>query len=225
MFGPKPEKWSDNTVLTENIFLDSSALPSLEPDLEKFISEAKESGFKVVVLAFSSMPVSARRILKIAVKIIARCTPEVCVVALIGNHQFNLSTISDGEKHEAEVVPSAVVSQTVGSMSQHKSTDSLASYVSDFSLVDGDGTGEDTEVTLNRLLPFFSAPMNFFRKLASIKKLRETADEYIREKRLFVAKKAPFGRLFPLMDCIVAHGGLGTTGDAIRSSVPVIITG
>ncbi len=45
------------------------------------------------------------------------------------------------------------------------------------------------------------------------------------EGRILVDKGAPFGRLFPLLDAVVAHGGLGTTGEVIMSKIPCIITG
>mmetsp|Transcript_12061 Transcript_12061/g.15716 ORF Transcript_12061/g.15716 Transcript_12061/m.15716 type:complete len:185 (+) Transcript_12061:34-588(+) len=45
------------------------------------------------------------------------------------------------------------------------------------------------------------------------------------EGRLFVDMGAPFGKLFPLMDAVVTHGGLGSIGEAILSKAPVIVTG
>ena len=48
---------------------------------------------------------------------------------------------------------------------------------------------------------------------------------FLREGRMHVAKGAPFGRLFPLCDAVIIHGGLGTTGEALMAGKPVIITG
>jgi hypothetical protein len=36
---------------------------------------------------------------------------------------------------------------------------------------------------------------------------------------------APFGILFPFCDFLVIHGGLGTTGEALRAGKPCLITG
>eukprot|EP01123_Difflugia_compressa_P010658 TRINITY_DN3966_c0_g1_i1.p1 TRINITY_DN3966_c0_g1~~TRINITY_DN3966_c0_g1_i1.p1 ORF type:complete len:354 (+),score=65.46 TRINITY_DN3966_c0_g1_i1:46-1062(+) len=48
----------------------------------------------------------------------------------------------------------------------------------------------------------------------------------LKEKGLLLEEKgAPFGRLFPRLDCIIIHGGLGTTAEALRVGVPVIVTG
>jgi len=43
---------------------------------------------------------------------------------------------------------------------------------------------------------------------------------YLREE-----KSVNYSSIFPLMDCIIIHGGLGTTADALRAGVPVIVTG
>eukprot|EP01127_Copromyxa_protea_P014440 TRINITY_DN4019_c0_g1_i2.p1 TRINITY_DN4019_c0_g1~~TRINITY_DN4019_c0_g1_i2.p1 ORF type:complete len:1029 (+),score=204.55 TRINITY_DN4019_c0_g1_i2:415-3087(+) len=45
------------------------------------------------------------------------------------------------------------------------------------------------------------------------------------EGSLLEAAGAPFGKLFPEMDTIIVHGGLGTTAEAMRAGVPVMITG
>jgi len=43
--------------------------------------------------------------------------------------------------------------------------------------------------------------------------------------KLLEANNAPFGALFPHMSLLIIHGGLGTTAEAIRSGLPVIVTG
>jgi sterol 3beta-glucosyltransferase len=53
---------------------------------------------------------------------------------------------------------------------------------------------------------------------AEIKKL--TAENLI-----FEAAGAPFGNLFPKLDAIVIHGGLGTTAEALRVGVPTMVCG
>lgn len=42
--------------------------------------------------------------------------------------------------------------------------------------------------------------------------------------RFFVAKSAPFGRLFPRCAVVVHHGGSGTTAIAARAGVPQVVT-
>mmetsp|Transcript_2467 Transcript_2467/g.4774 ORF Transcript_2467/g.4774 Transcript_2467/m.4774 type:complete len:1014 (+) Transcript_2467:114-3155(+) len=57
------------------------------------------------------------------------------------------------------------------------------------------------------------------------RKVEKLVQQFSQEGRLLVDSGAPFGRLFPEMDCVIAHGGLGTTGEAIMCEVPVIVTG
>eukprot|EP01126_Amoeba_proteus_P014961 TRINITY_DN16645_c0_g1_i1.p1 TRINITY_DN16645_c0_g1~~TRINITY_DN16645_c0_g1_i1.p1 ORF type:complete len:279 (+),score=76.96 TRINITY_DN16645_c0_g1_i1:1-837(+) len=42
---------------------------------------------------------------------------------------------------------------------------------------------------------------------------------------LLEASGAPFGKLFPEMNAVVIHGGLGTTAEALRAGIPIIVTG
>lgn len=149
-FGGRPHDWGPKSVLTNYIFLRGRTVPPLDSKHVDFIEQARSKGRKLIVLAFSSMPVERLDILRIANKIISQCEKEVCIFALIGDH--------------------------VGDPGN-----------------DGDVEG--------------------------------TAAAYTTQGRLLVDKGAPFGRLFPLMDAIVSHGGLGTTGEAIMACVPVIITG
>mmetsp|Transcript_17964 Transcript_17964/g.29140 ORF Transcript_17964/g.29140 Transcript_17964/m.29140 type:complete len:977 (+) Transcript_17964:168-3098(+) len=149
-FGGKPDDWADTSVLTNYIFLRGGTVPPLSTEHVRFIKNAKQRGDKLLVLAFSSMPVEKLDILRIANKIISKCEKRVCVMAMIGSH-------TDDPGHDAEI--------------------------------------------------------------------ESLAEKYKEEGRLIVSKGAPFGRLFPLMDCIVTHGGLGSTGEALMSQVPVIVTG
>jgi len=57
------------------------------------------------------------------------------------------------------------------------------------------------------------------------KAVEEKAEELKKEGRILEEKGAPFGKLFPELDCIIIHGGLGTTAEALRVGVPVIVTG
>ncbi|GBG28758.1 Sterol 3-beta-glucosyltransferase [Hondaea fermentalgiana] len=146
----RPADWGPKSILTNYIFLRGKTVPPLDPKHVDFIEQARNNGRKLVVLAFSSMPVERLDILRIAIKIISGCEKEVSIFALIGDHVGDPGNDSD---------------------------------------VEGAAAG------------------------------------YAAKGRLLVDKGAPFGRLFPLMDAIVAHGGLGTTGEAIMAGVPVIITG
>merc|ERR1739845_38288 len=56
-------------------------------------------------------------------------------------------------------------------------------------------------------------------------KVGKAVEEAVVAGRLFLAKGAPFGRLFPLVDAVVLHGGLGTTSEAIQAKVPTIVAG
>jgi len=150
MFGGLPPDWAPTSYLTNYIFLRGDTVPPLSESHLSFISQARKLDRKLIVLAFSSMPVEKLDILRIAVKIVEECQKEVCIFALIGDHV--------------------------------------------------DDPGHDAKLEA---------------KVASLEKTG----------RILVDKGASFGRLFPKLDCIVAHGGLGTTGEAIMSGVPVVTTG
>lgn len=55
--------------------------------------------------------------------------------------------------------------------------------------------------------------------------IQEKSQRLKAEGSLLEAAGAPFGKLFPEMDTIIVHGGLGTTAEAMRAGVPVMITG
>lgn len=55
--------------------------------------------------------------------------------------------------------------------------------------------------------------------------VEEHAMDLICEGRLLVEAGAPFSKLFPQVDCIIAHGGLGTTGEILRAAKPCLTTG
>ena len=109
---------------------------------------------KLVVLAFSSMPVGKYEIMNVSVKLVKECTSgNVCVIAL-------------SRKWNEKVQPS----------------DKARVLENDF-------------------------------------------DDLVSDGRIILRPGAPFDKLFPRVDAIVSHGGLGTTFEAILSKVPVIITG
>uniref|UniRef100_A0A7S3PHE7 FYVE-type domain-containing protein n=2 Tax=Aplanochytrium stocchinoi TaxID=215587 RepID=A0A7S3PHE7_9STRA len=194
-FGEKPRKWSENTVFTDNIFLRGHTLPELSNDLKAFIDAAKSRGEKVVVLAFSSMPVSFCTIIDIAVKLIEETENRVSIIALIGNHD---------EKRTMKVDNNF---RTMGSFKSYQDTK--------HQLIDASGRREllieniEIGVAENQ----------------GIVKIEQKIKRYEMEGRLFVDMGAPFGKLFPLMDAVVTHGGLGSIGEAILSKAPVIVTG
>jgi len=51
------------------------------------------------------------------------------------------------------------------------------------------------------------------------------ADELKTQNKLIEVGGAPFGVLFPLVDFVVVHGGLGTTSEAFRAGKPLLVTG
>lgn len=51
------------------------------------------------------------------------------------------------------------------------------------------------------------------------------AEEYARDDRLLIVDGAPFSKLFPRLDFLVTHGGLGTTAEALAAGVPCMVTG
>lgn len=85
MFGGKPADWSENSIFTDCIFLRGGAVPPIADDAITFIDGVRAmDGGKIVVLAFSSMPVSKTNIVSIALKIIEECKSKACVFALVG---------------------------------------------------------------------------------------------------------------------------------------------
>eukprot|EP00588_Corethron_pennatum_P029796 CAMPEP_0194317800 /NCGR_PEP_ID=MMETSP0171-20130528/14523_1 /TAXON_ID=218684 /ORGANISM="Corethron pennatum, Strain L29A3" /LENGTH=714 /DNA_ID=CAMNT_0039074521 /DNA_START=78 /DNA_END=2225 /DNA_ORIENTATION=+ len=148
LFGGKPKDWSENAVFTDCIFLRGDTVPPLADDAKTFLENAKamDQG-RVVVLAFSSMPVTRDQIVDIALRLISSCQRTICVFALSAS-----------------------------------------------------GTGDEG-------------------------KLNSRALNAIKEGRLFLASRAPFGRLFSEADAIVLHGGLGTTCEALQAKKPAIVTG
>jgi len=56
--------------------------------------------------------------------------------------------------------------------------------------------------------------------------LVEAADRLAEDRRLLVLRRpVPFGALFPAVDAVVLHGGLGVTSEALQAGVPVITSG
>eukprot|EP00997_Jenningsia_sp_PLL12_P009556 NODE_653_length_1540_cov_56.389671_g536_i0.p1 GENE.NODE_653_length_1540_cov_56.389671_g536_i0~~NODE_653_length_1540_cov_56.389671_g536_i0.p1 ORF type:complete len:345 (-),score=82.55 NODE_653_length_1540_cov_56.389671_g536_i0:138-1172(-) len=150
-FGGKPQDWNEATVLTDFIFLRKGATPPLTPSFVNFIESAKSNYRRLVVMAFSSMPVPRADILEIAVNMVENCKYPVSVIALVGPRDLSKETLKPSLEKKAE-------------------------------------------------------------ELKSSGKILED-------------KGAPFGELFQHMDCLIVHGGLGTTAEALRVGVPVMVTG
>ena len=83
-FGGKPNDWPASAAFTEFIFLRTAGIQKLEEDYTTFIAKNKEAGRPLVLMAFSSMPVSRVDILKTACMIINECKPSPSVVAMVG---------------------------------------------------------------------------------------------------------------------------------------------
>lgn len=148
-FGGKPRDWSENTVLSDFIFLRGGETQSLSARLQSFIDKAKLAHAPLVVMAFSSMPVSRDRILEIAIKMISECKWKPRIICLAG--------------------------------------------------------------------PTVENPLS--------ESLLEKRNKFEEEGTLFEAQGASFGILFDLVDCLIIHGGLGTTAEALRAGLPTIVTG
>lgn len=53
--------------------------------------------------------------------------------------------------------------------------------------------------------------------------VQKTLEKY--KNKIFFDKGAPFNLLFPFMDVLIIHGGLGTTSEALLAGKPTIVTG
>lgn len=82
-FGGKPPEWNNKACLTEFIFLQGGAVPKLDSKMVEFIAIARKNNRKVVVMAFSSMPVSRASIMNIVIKICKECEKPCSVIALV----------------------------------------------------------------------------------------------------------------------------------------------
>jgi hypothetical protein len=69
-FGGKPIEYGPNAIFTDFIFLRNGSTSPLEEELLNFIQEAKQAKEPVIVMAFSSMPVTRSKILQIAISMI-----------------------------------------------------------------------------------------------------------------------------------------------------------
>jgi len=75
------------------------------------------------------------------------------------------------------------------------------------------------------LQPSIIAIMGSSHSSEAKKTYQERVDHLKSQGRLLEVKSAPFSKLFPLMDCLIVHGGLGTISEAFRAGVPIIVTG
>ncbi|KAH9256293.1 hypothetical protein BASA81_005514 [Batrachochytrium salamandrivorans] len=151
-FGGRPQDWPKSIQMTDFIFLQGEGVvPKLSEVVVKFIESAKLANEPVVVMTFSSMPVSRRTIVQSALAITTECKSQPRVIALSGA----------------------------------KIRDSLGAS-------------------------------------AAISKQLEQA---VQEGKVLELEGAPFGLLFSHVDAAVIHGGLGTTGDAMRAGIPTSVAG
>lgn len=55
--------------------------------------------------------------------------------------------------------------------------------------------------------------------------LEVEAKKYIAQDRLLIQNGAPYSKLFPEMDFIITHGGLGSTAEALATGKPLLVAG
>eukprot|EP00497_Spongosphaera_streptacantha_P005774 TRINITY_DN797_c0_g1_i2.p1 TRINITY_DN797_c0_g1~~TRINITY_DN797_c0_g1_i2.p1 ORF type:complete len:365 (-),score=79.23 TRINITY_DN797_c0_g1_i2:3-1097(-) len=85
-FGKRPVDWQSNTRFTDFIFLRCpfDKAQSLNDELAMFLEAQKKSGDPVVLIAFSSMPVSRRDIYNICIKMCDETEKKPRVIAVEG---------------------------------------------------------------------------------------------------------------------------------------------
>eukprot|EP01127_Copromyxa_protea_P012705 TRINITY_DN3334_c0_g1_i3.p1 TRINITY_DN3334_c0_g1~~TRINITY_DN3334_c0_g1_i3.p1 ORF type:complete len:298 (+),score=52.07 TRINITY_DN3334_c0_g1_i3:343-1236(+) len=86
-FGGKPADWNSNSVLTDFIFLRQEGKNELSSEVTTFVEKSKAAGRPIVVMGFSSMPISREKILEVSLNLIAKTEKEVHVIALVGDKQ------------------------------------------------------------------------------------------------------------------------------------------
>ena len=201
--------------------MEPKKLPELSSALEKFLTTAKTKNLGLVVLAFSSMPVSARLSLQIARRLIENCDPKVCVVAVIAKHRTKTAGwLPSLERIQLVDIPS------IKSDENNRTLPSLGSDRS-FEVLSPEDVDENSPQTsiLECLKGKFCCIFNCINRKEEIREMKCKIEKYMKENRLLVVHEAPFGKLFPRMDCIICHGGLGTVGTAMKSGIPTIVTG
>ena len=90
-FGGRPEDWNTKIKMTNFIFLRNQN-DKLNSNITNFINMSKENNKKLVVMAFSSMPVSKLQMIKIAIKIINNCSVNVIVMSGGDNKDLDAET-------------------------------------------------------------------------------------------------------------------------------------
>jgi len=86
---PRPADWPSSVCLTDFIFLKSKVqgANAFGPDLNAFINNAKAAGRKLVVMTFSSMPVSRKQMLD-------------CSIQMVTKSKYPLSLVYVGKKYD-----------------------------------------------------------------------------------------------------------------------------
>lgn len=184
-------------------------LPKLPEVVRDFVArvQAKDDA-RLVLLSFGSMPVSTRLVVKIALKLIEECVRKVCVIAVVAKHR----------QARARFLPTNTLQEPVNP----------SIYRTDYCF-EVEAPEELFCMKLSSSLSGIAQGLPSFCACCSMaeqdQRLRERVERSIEEKRLLVIHEAPFSRLFPLMDCVICHGGLSTVVEAMKSGVPTIVSG
>lgn len=85
----RPADWGPNIKLTDFIFLrprDKKSAKPLAPELQSFITNAREAKRKLMVMTFSSMPVPRRSMLRVAVRMLRESRHPISLI-YVGKRQ------------------------------------------------------------------------------------------------------------------------------------------
>merc|ERR1719317_1565661 len=85
-FGKRPEDWTNNTVFTDFIFLRTpmDKAQSMSQELKTFVEDEELKGKPIILIVFSSMPVSKKLIFEIIVKMATESKSRPRIIGVTG---------------------------------------------------------------------------------------------------------------------------------------------